>query len=164
MMNDNNIEDLLLLEPEFSNHGYEEIDVLNSSDDENFDPAADNSENIHQKNKRHQNDYSVWHNFESRELFEGWWAHEVKNWHRRKTTNDVEYWLCVFSRKMNYQCPIGLKIQFVDQKVFVHPTTGNHHHTPLKSQSLNEETKEVIKQLMNLNFKPAQIRREIWVF
>jgi hypothetical protein len=65
---------------------------------------------------------------------------------------------------MNYQCPIGLKIQFVDQKVFVHSTTGNHHHTPLKPQSLNEETKEVIKQLMNLNFKPAQIRREIWVF
>jgi hypothetical protein len=49
------------LEPEFSNHGYnEEIDDLNSSEDENFDPAA---ENIDQKTERQQKDYSVWQNF-----------------------------------------------------------------------------------------------------
>jgi hypothetical protein len=56
------------------------------------------SENIHHKNDRHQKEYSVWQNFQSRKLFEEWWVHEVKNCRRHKTT--VVYWYCLFARKM----------------------------------------------------------------
>jgi hypothetical protein len=38
--------------------------------------------------------------FESRELFKEWWVHEVKKWLRQKTTNDAEYWLCVFAHTL----------------------------------------------------------------
>jgi hypothetical protein len=59
---------------------------------------------------------------------------------------------------------MGRKINYSEKNVIVEITNGVHDHNAIQQQALNEETKAVIKELMGLNYKPAQIRREICVF